>query len=145
MVRNIMWQKTYSTTVSDITPQQIWKVWSDIKIRPLWDDDTQWAEINGLFEKGTYFYMKIKNGPKLKMLISDCIPNQSFTDCYRFPLATLYGVHEMHPTPTGLCIKTTMQIKGPLSFIWRKLVVEKIVATLPHQTELLIQLARKNS
>lgn len=140
-----MWEQSYSTTVKGIEPSQIWKIWSDINVRPLWDDDTEWATIEGSFTKGNYFDMKIKNGPKLKMMISDCIPNQLFTDSYQFPLARLDGIHQMESTHDGLRITTTIRMSGPLRWLWRKLVGEKIVKTLPHQTNLLIQLAREQA
>jgi hypothetical protein len=41
-----------------------------------------------------------------------------------------------------LLLTVTMSIKGPLSFIWRKLVGEKIVAKLPSQMEALVELAK---
>ena len=138
-----MWQKSYSTIVSNILPSEIWKIWSDINMRPHWDDDTEWAKIEGPFQKNAIFYMKVKNGPKLKMIISECIPNKRFTDTYYFLFSRLDGVHEMEETSNGLRITTTMKLTGPLRWLWRKLVVEKIILTLPHQTELLIQLARK--
>lgn len=138
-----MWSKSHSVTVTGIEPEQIWKIWSDIKMRTLWDDDTEWAEINGPFEIGSIISFKTKGGPKLKLKITECTPNQSFTDTFQFPFARMDGIHTMEKTPDGLRLTTTMQITGPLAWLWRKLVVEKIVATLPHQTNLLIQMARK--
>lgn len=138
-----MWQKSYSKTVQNIEPNQIWKIWSDISIRHLWDDDTEWATIEGPFKQDAIFYMKVKNGPKLKMHITECIPNEKFTDTYYFPLAKMHGIHQLEKTSEGLRITTTVRLSGWLQWFWRKLVVEKIVATLPHQTDLLIQLAQK--
>lgn len=138
-----MWEKSYSVTAPDIEPIQIWKIWSDIPIRPKWDDDTEWATIDGSFRKDAIFFMKIKNGPKLKMKITECIPNQSFTDSYQFFLAKLDVTHFMEKTNEGLRLTTTVKITGPLRWIWQKLVVENIVASLPHQTNLLINLARE--
>lgn len=138
-----MWEKSYSTTVQNLEPEQIWKIWSDISVRHLWDDDAEWAKIEGAFEQGAVFYMKIKDGPKLKMHISECDPNVKFTDTYYFPLARLDGIHQMEKTADGLKITTTIRMTGLLRWLWRKLVAEKIVATLPHQTNLLIQFAQK--
>jgi len=138
-----MWEKSYSITVPDVEPSQIWAIWSDINIRPKWDDDTEWATIEGCFEKNAIYCMKIKGGPKLKMKITECIPNHLFTDTYQFPLARLDGIHKMEPVSNGLCITTTIRITGPLFWFWRKLIAEKIVATLPHQTDLLVQFARQ--
>jgi hypothetical protein len=142
--RQNMWEKSYSTVVPNIEPNQIWKIWSDISIRHQWDDDTEWAKIEGLFEQGAFFIIKIKNGPKLKMAITECILNKKFTDTYYFPLARLDGIHEMEKRMDGLHITTTIRMTGWLRWFWQKIVAEKIVATLPHQTDLLVQLARES-
>lgn len=138
-----MWEKSYSTTVADLEPEQIWKIWSDISIRHQWDDDTEWAKIDGPFSQGAIFYMKLKNGPKIKMIITESIPNLKFADTHYFPLARMDGIHQMEKTTDRLRITTTIRVTGPLRWLWRKFVAEKVVATLPHQTNLLIQLARK--
>lgn len=138
-----MWEKSYSIVVPDLEPDQIWKIWSDISLRHKWDDDTEWTKMEGVFEQGNSFIMKIKNGPKLKMLITECLPNKKFTDTYYFPLARLDGIHEIEKRTDGLHITTTIRMTGPLRWLWRKMVAEEIVSTLPHQTDLLIQLARK--
>lgn len=138
-----MWQKSYEITVSNLKPEQVWKIWSDIKLRPLWDNDNEWATLEGGFQKGGIIHFKVKGGPKLKMVITDCIPNKLFTDYFKFFGARMYGIHEMKEKAEGLQLTTTMKIIGPLSWLWKKVAVEKIVASLPHQTNLLIELARK--
>jgi hypothetical protein len=141
-----MWQKSYSTTIQDLEPHQIWKIWSDIPNRPAWDDDTEWAKADGPFENGTTITMKPKGWPKsVSMKIIECIPNQSFTDYTKFLLAGLYGTHHMEKTDNGLKLTTTIKVVGPLSWVWRKIVAEEIVATLPHQTDMLIKLAQQSS
>ena len=138
-----MWQQSYSTTVSNIEPQLIWEIWRDVPNRPSWDDDTEWAKADGAFENGTTITMKPKGWPKtVVMKLIDCIPNQSFTDVTKFPLATLYGIHEMEKIGNELKLTTTIKLTGPLSWLWRKLVAQDIVDTLPHQTQLLIQRAQ---
>ena len=138
-----MRQKSYSITVPNITPSQIWKIWTDIPNRSAWDDDCEWAKANGPFQNGTIISMKPKDWPKVvTMEIVDCVPYQSFTDYTSFFLAGLYGTHEMHQTEHGLKLTTTIKVVGPLGWLWRKLVANDIVSTLPHQTALLIKLAQ---
>jgi len=139
-----MWEKSYSTTVNDITQEQIWNIWSDMSIRHQWDDDTEWAKMDGPFRENAIFYMKVKNGPKLKMVITECKPYEKFSDTYYFPLARMDGIHQMEQTTDGLRITVTIRLTGLFQWLWRKLVAEKIVSTLSHQTDLLIQLARKS-
>jgi len=138
------WIKTYSIVVPNLEPAQVWKIWSDVNNRHLWDLDTEWAKINGPFEQGAIIQFKPKGGPNLSMEITECTPNRSFTDCFKIPLARLYGIHEMRPTSEGLEISCTIQIEGPLKWVLRKMVGEKIVAELPGQTEMLVKLASQN-
>lgn len=137
-----MWQRSYSKTVYGLTPEQIWQVWSDVAHRSRWDDDTEWARANGPFVQGTVITMKPKGWSKaVTMEIVECTPYQSFTDYTKFPLAKLYGTHHMEKDGNGLKLTTTIKLVGPLSWLWRKLVAQEIVDTLPHQTDLLIKVA----
>ena len=136
-----MWIKTHSTIVKNISPEQIWAIWSDINNRPAWDLDTEWAELKGPFKEGAVFRFKPKGGPKLSMTITECTPNMSFTDCYKFPFARLYGAHSMQKVPEGLQITVSIKITGALGFLLRKIVGEKVAADVPAQTEELIKLA----
>ena len=139
-----MWQKSYSTTVKDLTPSQIWQLWSDIPNRPAWDEDTLWAKSNGPFQNGTVITFRPKGWFKnVSMTIVDCVPLISFTDHTSFFLANLYGTHHMEKENDGLKLTTTIKITGPLAWLWRKIVGEEIVKTLPEQTAKIIELARK--
>ncbi len=137
-----MYEKHYSAIAKDVLPAQIWALWSDLSKRSIWDDDTEWAKMDGPFCVGNTFYFKPIGGPKLKMTITECTPNTSFTDCYKLPLAKLFGIHEMKPIEEGLLLTTTIKVVGPLTWLWSKILANKIVATLPRQTELLIKAAK---
>jgi hypothetical protein len=137
-----MWTRTHSVTVSDIEPAKIWQIWSDIPNRPLWDLDLEWGRINGSFEQGAIFYIKPKGGPRIKMEITECVPNKVFTDCFSVPFARLYGIHQMEKSKDGLRLSTTIKVEGLLGWVLRKLVAEKVAAEVPEQTEKLILLAR---
>ena len=136
-----MWIKTHSILAPNLSPDQVWEIWSDVNKRPLWDLDTEWARLNGSFETGAIFQMKPKGGPIIKMEITECIPNQCFTDCYRFFLSRLYGIHRMEETKDGLLLTTSIKVVGPLGWLLRKLIGEKVAAEVPEQTEALIKLA----
>lgn len=140
-----MWQQSYSITVPDLEPHQVWKIWTDIPNRPSWDDDTEWAKADGPFENGTTISMKPKGWPKsVHMKIVECVPNQSFTDYTQLFMAKLYGRHYMEKSESGLTLTTTIKVTGLLSWLWRKILAEEIVATLPQQTELLVKMAKQS-
>lgn len=138
-----MWSQSHSVVVHGVTPEQVWRVWSDISIRSQWDTDMQWMKISGPFKDGAVIRFKPKNGPRATMVLKDCVPNESFTDVCNFPLAKMYGIHRMEKTVDGLKITTTMQVTGPLGWLVRKFIAEKIVKELPEQTDELVKLAKK--
>jgi len=105
--------------------------------------DTEWAELNEPFEAGAVFRFKPKGGPKLSMRITECVPNQSFTDCFKIPFARLYGIHQMELTNEGLKIITSIKVEGLLGWLLRKIIAEKVAAEVPEQTAMLIKLASR--
>jgi len=136
-------QKSYSAVFKGVTPEQVWAIWSDLEKRPLWDDDTERVKLETAFKVGGTFLFKPKNDKRsIRITITECTPNRSFTDTCKLPLARLEGIHEVVPVKDGVKITTTIIIKGPLRWLWQKLIGEQIVASLPHQTEMLVKLAK---
>jgi hypothetical protein len=133
-----MWTQSYSKTVKDLSAAQVWKVWSDVDRWHLWQDDIEYARMNGPFESGGSFKFKPKGGPDLTLELSEVRPNALFVDITRFPLARMVDSHELIERDGGLEIRTTIRMEGPLAFLWRKIVGEDVVKSLPAQTDNLI-------
>jgi len=138
-----MWSRSYSITSKEVTAAQMWQLFSDVNNWPSWDNSVAFSSLEGKFETGNHFMFQPKGGPKMKIGIHEAIENQGFTDCTRFPGALMYGVHSFEPTEDGLRITTTMKMKGILGFVWRKIVAEKIVASLKTDMEQQILTASK--
>lgn len=126
-----MWTKSHSVVTTEVTKEQIWKLFANVNRWPEWDKGVVFAQLEGKFEKGNHFMFQPKGGPKLKIGIVEATENRSFTDFTRFPLAKMYGEHRFDEVPEGLRLTTTMRVQGPLGFLWRKLVAQKIVDALP--------------
>jgi hypothetical protein len=133
-----MWTQSYSKTVKDLSAAQVWKVWSDVDRWHLWQSDIEYARMNGPFESGGSFKFKPRGGPDLTLELSEVRPNALFVDITRFPLARMVDSHELIERDDGLEIKTTIRMEGPLAFLWRKIVGEDVVKSLPGQTDNLI-------
>ncbi|WP_264564855.1 SRPBCC family protein [Flavobacterium sp. N3904] len=138
-----MWTKSYSIVTNDVSKEQMWKLFSDVNNWHTWDTGIEFPKLEGKFEKGNHFMFQPKGGPKLKIEIIEAIENQNFTDFTKFPLAKMYGEHTFVDTPDGLEITTTMKVEGILSFLWIKLVAQKIVDTLATDMEVQIKTASK--
>ncbi len=132
-----MWTKTHTIVSKDVTGQQMWKLFSDVNNWHKWDDGIEYASIDGKFEQGNSFILKPKGGPKVKIELVEAVAGKKFVDLTRFPLAKMYGTHTFEETSEGLRMTTTMKVEGPLGFLWKKLVAEKIANGLP--TEMVAQ------
>ncbi len=138
-----MWSKTYSKTVKGLSAERIWHVWTDINQWHTWQDDIEYAKLEGELKTGAFFQFKPKGGPKFKIELTDVKPNVIFTDVTRFPLAKMYDAHEIIVHGDELELKCTISITGPLAFFWRKFVAEGVANGAPEQIEKLIERARR--
>lgn len=137
-----MWSKSYSKTIEGLDANRLWDVWTDVNQWHSWQDDIEYAKLDGEFRAGSVFHFKPKGGPVLKIELTEVKPNSAFVDLTRLPLAKMYDSHELIRCGNQLEIKTTIRIEGPLSFLWRKLVAEHVAKGMEEQTEKLIEKAR---
>lgn len=138
-----MWTKSYSLITKEATKEQLWKLFSDVNNWHKWDSGIEYAKMEGKFEKGNFFELKPKGGPKVKIQLVETLENKLFVDYTKFPLAKMYGEHRFEEHPEGLKITTTMKIHGPLAFLWRKLVTQGIVDSLPEEMNNQVKYASK--
>src|SRR5690242_11427836 len=129
------WEKTHKLVVKDkdIDKSKLWRTWENVNDWHTWDTDIEYAKLNEPFAVGSCFLLKPKGGPQVKIRLTKVQPESAFTDVTSFPLAKMYGLHQMRDTDHGLEITHTVRIEGPLSFLWRKIVAEKVAAGLEEQ------------
>lgn len=137
-----MFSHTHSAVITDLSAEQVWGAWSDVNRWHEWQDDIEFATLDAPFQPGSTFKFRPKGGPTIDIELTHVKPNAAFTDLTRFPLARMLDSHELIEHDSALEVRTTITLSGPLSFFWRKLVVDRIVADLPRQTERLLQHAR---
>jgi len=138
-----MWSKSYSTVVQGITAEQAWAVWIDVNQWASWQSDVEYAKLDTEFKNGATIEFKPKGGPRFKNQLMDVEAPVRFTDLARFPLAKMYITHEMIELGNDLQIKATVMITGPLSFLWRKVVVEGIAEGFAGETMRFIEKIRE--
>ena len=134
-----MWTKSYSKIVENLDAAKVWTVWTDVDQWHTWQDDIEYAKLNGEFEKGGLIHFKPRGGPNIKLELAEVKPDSVFVDLTRFPLARMFDSHELIDHGGNLEIKSTIRIQGPLSFLWRKLVAENVANGLEQQTDKLIE------
>ncbi|MAZ78055.1 MAG: polyketide cyclase [Legionellaceae bacterium] len=137
-----MWNKTHSKIYKNVSKEAVWKIWKDINNYANWHDDLDYCQLKGEFAKGNYFLLKPKGGPKVKVWLLDIKENESFLDCTRFFGAKMYDLHSLEDTSEGLKISNTITVKGPLAFLWTKLVAKDVAAHAPQEMDAVVDLAR---
>ena len=135
--------KTYSETTKEVTQEQIWKLISNVNHWKNWDNTIENAEIHGDFKAGTFFTLRPKGGPNVKIELVEVKPNSYFKDLTKFPLAKMYGEHFYENTKDGLKITITMRNSGPFAFLWNLIVMKDIVSHLPEDIKTQISEAKK--
>jgi hypothetical protein len=130
-----MWTKTHTMTTRKASAEQMWKLFADVNNWHRWDNEIEYAKIDGEFQQGNHFLLKPKNGPKVKIQLVETARNRKFVDLTRFPLAKMYGEHTFEETEQGLKITTTMKVEGLLTALWVKLVASGIASNLPVEME----------
>lgn len=138
-----MWVKTFSKEYRNIHKEAIWRAWVDVNNWPKWDAELEYCEIKTSFSEGNQFILKPKGGPKVRLWLSEIVPNVKFTDYCKFWDATMYDAHELKETSEGIVITNTITVKGPLAFLWANLVAKNMVKAVPNQTDHLVAYARK--
>jgi hypothetical protein len=142
MIEVNMWIKSFSKIYQNLRKEDVWRVWADVDHYVRWHDDLDYCQLHGKFAVGSYFTLKPKGAPAVKVEIIELIENRKFVDCTRFFGAKMFDIHELEETQEGLKIKNTIQVTGLLSFLWVQLVAKKVAAAAPKETDSLVKLLR---
>ncbi len=138
-----MWIRSYSKTFDTIKRDIIWQLWTDVNNWPQWHDDLDYCTMEGPFVVGNHFMLKPKGVRAVKITLTKIEEGRKFTDCTPFFWVKMYDTHELEETSTGVRLTNTLVVTGPLKFLWIKLVAQNVAATVPHEMEALVALARE--
>jgi hypothetical protein len=138
-----MWKRTYSTVTREITKEQLWGLFADVNSWHKWDNNIEFAKINGRFISGNHFMLRPKGGPTVKIELVETIENSKYIDVTRFPFAKMYDEHLFENTAEGVRITNTIWVTGILSFLWVRLVAQKIANDAPADMQKQIAAAKR--
>ena len=138
-----MWIKKYSNLYNNITTESIWNAWIDVNHWSTWHSDLEYCKMNNPFVVGSHFMLKPKGAPAVKIKLIEINEGLSFTDCTSFIGAKMYDRHELEETPEGLRITNTIWVTGILSWLWIKLVANKVAESHPDEINALVNLVSK--
>lgn len=137
-----MWT-TEASCQTTATKDQIWKLWVDVPNWNVWDREVETSELFGQFQTGTKGILKPVGGPKTKFKMTECTQLKSFTDRSFLPLCKIDFIHTITETKDGLEITHKVVMTGLMTFLFSKVIGNKIKIGLPVAVEKLIELAEK--
>jgi hypothetical protein len=129
-----------SRIVENISKEEVYSKWADINNWHTFNDDIDYAKLDGEFKEGNFFTLGLKGGQKVKIKLLKIEENKSFTDLTKFPLAKMYGIHEIVEKNGKIEMKATVKIEGILSFLWKKIVAQGVADKLGDDMDRLIRL-----
>ncbi|UPT67652.1 MAG: hypothetical protein M0D57_02990 [Sphingobacteriales bacterium JAD_PAG50586_3] len=91
------------TDSTKATAEKIWQVWTDVPNWKQWDKALNEAVLNGDFAIGTTGILKPLKGPQSKFIISEVVPNTSYTFKTKIPFG-------------WLVIKRTLEVKNGATY-----------------------------
>ena len=133
---------TATKVVEGISKETIFKFWADVNNWAKWNDDIESAELHGEFKAGTAFTLTLNGCQKVKIELLKVEQNRSFTDVTKFPLAKMYGIHEIVEKDGKIELVATIKIEGILSFLWTKIVAQGVADSLGSDMDKMIKLIR---
>lgn len=77
------------TTRTKATAETIWYIWTDVSNWKYWDWGLKDAKLNGLFTTGSKGRLIPDKGPVSKFLITEVVPNKSYSFKTRIPFGWL--------------------------------------------------------
>lgn len=137
-----MWSTEASAT-TQAPPEAIWRLWADVDNWKEWDPGVEDSSIGDSFAEGTRYELKPKGGPKVTSVLTDVRLSEGFSDHTRLPLANLDFFHEMERVGEGTRITHRVEISGPLSFMFARLMGRGMVKGLPETVRNLARLAEE--
>lgn len=137
-----MWYKKVSIKTG-ASRKEIWKLWTDVESWNKWDKEVEFSKLNGKFEQGMYGILKPRKGPKSKFILMSVKEEEEFTTRSFLPLAKMDFIHQIDEQNGELYITHGVRISGFLSFLFSKIIGEKIIKELPEAMNNLSKTAEK--
>ena len=115
-------------------PEHIFRLYQDAARWIDWDPEVTAASLPAGLKLGAKGWLKPRSGPKAKIEIVEVTPGQSFSVQSRLLLCRMLFGHSLASSgESGSTVATHwVEFKGPLSFVFRRLIGRSIQASLPN-------------
>jgi uncharacterized protein YndB with AHSA1/START domain len=133
-----MWRYEH-TAQAPVSPEAVWRLWSEVELWPDWNPDIETISIDGPFVAGSKFVMNPDSDEAVPMTLAEVVPGTSFTDLAEFNGLVIRTIHVMEPAEGGnLKITYAMEITGPDADTVGAEVGEQITSDFPETVAALL-------
>lgn len=132
---------TRASARTQARPEEVWKLWTEVEGWPRWDRGVEWSQLDGPFLAGTRGSLKPHDAPTTPFVLTKVEPNAAFSARSPLPLAAMNFVHTMGVEDGATMIEHRVEISGPLTPLFRRLIGSRIASELPSTVERLARLA----
>ncbi|MFD9615091.1 SRPBCC family protein [Streptomyces sp. NPDC059083] len=129
-----------ASATSTATPAAFFAKWADMATWPEWNQDTEWAELDGKFEQGATGVIKPKGGPKTKFVVTK-LTDTEFIDSSKLIGARLIFAHEVTTDGERTTVQVRITMEGPLRGLWNKIMGGNLAKSLQGDVEALVAAA----
>ncbi len=136
------WSAQFSLPTS-APPQSIWNLWKDVAAWTRWDHEVEKCALDGAFAVGTRGTLKPKGGPTTRFEIVELEALKRFTNRSLLPLCRLEFIHTLSTLGEQTVVEHRVQMNGPLTFLFRRLIGTSIEKGLPQTVFQLVAMAEE--
>ena len=142
-----MWSFEHSVVAEGVSRAQVWRVWTDLEHWPVWDTAAEWVRPGsaGPMAVGQTYVLKPRQGPRAKGTFTRVDPGRGFADVTRLPLCKLGFDHRVEDLAEGRGVRITHRVTlaGPMTFLFRRALGERIARGIPDVMRQLVTVAAK--
>ncbi|MFE3001128.1 SRPBCC family protein [Nocardia sp. NPDC059246] len=129
-----------ASATSTATPAAFFTKWADMATWHEWNQDTEWAKLDGKFEQGATGVIKPKGGPKTKFVVTK-LTDTEFIDSSKLIGARLIFAHEVTTDGERTTVKVRITMEGPLRGLWNKIMGADLAKSVQGDLEALVAAA----
>jgi len=122
-----MYKKEKTIIIQGASINELWEAHTDISNWSKWQNKIEWTKVSGEINKGTKFTIKPKGNPKVNLEILTFNKPYVFTDISYLPLCKMFTTTKMREVENGVEIKLIIEMKGLLTFLWKKIIAKEIL------------------
>ena len=106
-----MWRIQHETTAG-VSPDRIWRLWSDVSTWKDWNPDVSACTIDGAFASGSTIRMTLADGSTVPLTLAEVSEGRSFTDRAEIDGIVLTTRHSVREVEDRQLITYALQVDG---------------------------------